>query len=435
MRVELDDAAPVPLALSGAVPPAASVAVLDRDWLAVAATAIGLILSTATLALYTFGVFARPLMAEFRWSRTSVSIGLGCFQFGVAFASLLWGLATDRLGPRRTILFCVVALSCVVAAFSLLTPHLWHLYLLYLLIPVLGGAASPVGYSSVMVRLFEQKLGLALGLALMGVGLGAALLPPLAQAVVGAYGWRSAYLCLGAMTLVITLPAALIATRNVPGPVRGAATTSWAALGRMLRTRTYVRMTLAFVLLGIVSVGMLAHVFPMMVDVGLTPAAAARIVGLSGLAVVIGRGGLGWVLDRVHAPYVLAAVALVAAVVPLLLAFGQGPATGVIAAVMLGAVLGAEVDLISYLIRRYFDQAAYGRLYGIAFGLFSLGATIGPVMLASSFDRFGSYKAGLVVFAVFALVIAALALALPPYVRPHRMRTATLSPRALTPDR
>lgn len=421
----LNDAVPSSLLLArdgptaspeAAAAPAAATA-LDRDWLAVAAAALGMILCTATM-LYSFGVFVRPLTTEFGWSRTGVFAALAFFQFGLAFASPVWGILLDRFGPRRVILFSLVALSLLIGSLALLTPNLWHLYLVFLGIPLLGGGASPLGYSAVMVRRFDRRLGLALGLSLLGVGLGGALLPPLAQFLLAEFGWREAYVALGALTLAVTLPAALVATRNAPGPVArrmGAPL----AIGAMLRTRAYRLMALAFVLLGTISVGVLAHLVPMMVDHGFSPAEAARIAGLAGLAVVIVRGGLGWVLDRVHAPYVLAVVAAAAGAVPLLLAFGQGAAAGYLAAVLLGGAIGAEVDFVSFLVRRYFDQAAFGRLYGIAFGLYILGTAIGPLLLASSFDRLGGYRPGLVLFAALGLLAAALALAMPRYATPE----------------
>lgn len=408
----------LPAGLDAEPDEAASAVGFDRDWLAVGASAVGLILSTGPLAVYSFGVFVRPLTAEFGWTRTGLFAALSFFQFGMAFSSPFWGVLLDRFGPRRVLLFSMAALSLLVASLGLLTPNLWHLYLVFLGIPLLGGAASPLGYSAIMVRRFDSKLGFALGLSLMGVGLGGAILPPLAQFLLSEFSWRTAYVALGVLTFVVTLPGVLVATRNVPGPVRRRAAA--VRIGAMLRTRAYILMSVAFVLLGVVTVGVLANFVPMMVDHGFTPAAAASIAGLSGLAVVVGRGGLGWVLDRVHAPYVLAVVSVVAAGVPLLLAYGEGPAVGYVAAVLLGSAIGAEVDFVSYLVRRYFDQAAFGRLYGIAFGLYILGTALGPITLGYSFDHLGGYRPGLLLFAVLGLGAAAAALAMPRYAAPGR---------------
>ena len=393
---------------------------LDRDWLAVGASAAGLILSTGPLAVYSFGVFVRPLTAEFGWTRTGLFAALSFFQFGMAFSSPLWGVLLDRFGPRRVLLFSMTALSLLVASIGLLTPHLWHLYLVFLGIPLLGGSASPLGYSAIMVRRFDRKLGFALGLSLMGVGIGGAALPPLAQFLLGEFGWRTAYVALGVLTFVVTLPAALLATRNASGPVPRR-TGAPLPIMPLLRTRAYVLMSAAFVLLGVVSVGILANLVPMMVDHGFTPPEAARLAGLSGLAVLVARGGLGWVLDRVHAPYVLALVAAITGAVPLLLTYGEGAAAGYLAAVLLGSAIGAEVDFISFLVRRYFDQAAFGRLYGIAFGLYILGTALGPITLGYSFDSLGGYRPGLLLFVALSLAAAGAALAMPRYSKPKRL--------------
>ena len=427
MDSRLDETAPSPLVGEGRLfaPPILKPALsgvtgeLDHDWLAVGASAVGMMLCVGTLALYSFGVFVRPLTAEFGWSRTGLFAALSFFQFGLAFSSPIWGVILDRFGPRRVILFSLVALSLLVASLGLLTANLWHLYFVFLGIPLLGGGASPLGYSAVMVRRFDRKLGFALGLSLLGVGLGGAVLPPLAQFLLAEFGWRTAYVALGVLTFVVTLPAALLATRNASGPVRRP-THAALSIIPMLRTRAYMLMAANFILLGTVSVGVLAHLVPMMVDHGFTPAEAARIAGLSGLAVVVVRGGLGWVLDRVHAPYVLAVVSVIAGAVSLLLAFGEEPAAGYGAALLLGAAIGAEVDFVSFLVRRYFDQAAFGRLYGVAFGLYILGTAIGPVSLGASFDHLGGYRSGLLMFAMLGMIAAVAALFMPRYATPNR---------------
>lgn len=151
---------------------------LDRDWTAVTASAVGLVFGVGVLLLYSFGIFVRPLAAEFGWSRTGLSGAVATSQYSLAISAPAWGWLIDRYGPRTIMLPSVVMLSALFASLSFLTPHIWHLYLVFALIPLLAGGASPLGYSAVLVRRFDRKLGQALGLALMGVGIGAAILPP-----------------------------------------------------------------------------------------------------------------------------------------------------------------------------------------------------------------------------------------------------------------
>jgi MFS family permease len=387
----------------------------DRDWLAVAGSAIGLILCVGTLSIYTFGVFVRPLSAEFNWTRTELFGAVAISQYALASSAPIWGFLADRFGPRSIVLPSVILISLLFASFALLTPNLWHLYLIFALIPLLAGGASPLGYSTIIVQKFDGKLGQALGLSLMGVGIGAAILPPLAQALVGQFGWRGAYAALGLLTVLITFPAALIATRDVTRPAILRAVARTPSVMAMVQTRVFVLMCVLFVLIGTISVGTLAHIVPMMIDRGFAPGAAVQVASMAGLAAIIGRGGLGWVLDRVHASYVLAAFSFAAVCAFLLLVFGSGPVLGYLAAALVGVVVGAEVDFISFLVRRYFGQVMYGRLYGIAFGLFIVGSGTGPLMLGASFDHLGGYRPGLLMFAALGVLVAALAFALPEY--------------------
>ena len=388
----------------------------DRDWPIVIACGLCLMLSVGTLLLYSFGVFVRPLAAEFHWTRAQISLALTIGQLTVAVASPIWGFFVDRFGPRRVLVSSIIGLSLGFGSLALLTPHLWHLYLVFAIFTLVGAGSSPVGYAAVLVRSFERHLGLALGLALMGIGLGASLLPSFAQTLVGSYGWRVGYAVMGITTLVVTLPAALFATRNARLPLPASVRAN-VSIGPMLLTRAFTLMCAIFILLAMAS-GTLAHLVPMMIDRGIAPAAAARYAGLAGIAVIAGRGGIGWLLDRVNAARLLAGIALSMLAAVLLLLYGHGAPAGYLAALLLGSVLGAEVDFTAFLVRRYFGNAAFGRLYGIAFGLFSAGVGVGTLLLGLSFDRFGGYRPALMLFAVLVVVAAAATFALPAYKNP-----------------
>ena len=115
---------------------------LDRDWLAVGASSVGLLFSVGTLSVYTFGVFVQPLAREFHWSRTDLFATLTILQYVLAFSSPFWGNLCDRFGPRSVLLPSIVCLGLLIASLGLLTPHLWHLYLIFTLIPLLAGVKT-----------------------------------------------------------------------------------------------------------------------------------------------------------------------------------------------------------------------------------------------------------------------------------------------------
>ncbi len=305
-------------------------------------------------------------------------------------------------------------MSLVYASLALLTPHLWHLYLIFAIFTMLGGAASPVGYAAVLVRNFQRHLGLALGLALMGIGLGAFLLPKAAQLLIESFGWRGAYATIGIATLLVTFPAALFATRYARTPVlRPGAVAS--PILPLVFTRAFMLMCAIFIALGLASGGVIANLVSMMIDRGFTPPAAASVASLAGLTVIVGRGGIGSLLDKWNAARLLACVALLIFIAMLLLAYVPGRPASYAAALLVGSVLGAEVDFTAYLIRRYFGKATFGRLYGVAFGIFSLGVAAGPLLLSFSFDRLHSFRPGLLLLSALVVTAAALTFALPAF--------------------
>ncbi len=386
---------------------------MDHDWPAVFAAMAGLIFSTGTLTIYSFGVFVHPLHAAFGWDRTQLGGAVAISQLALAVALPFWGSLIDRHGPRPIILTSVVVMSLLVSSLSLLTDHLWHLYLIFAAIPFLAAGASPLGYSSVLIRRFERHLGLALGLATMGVGLGASILPPLAQALINASGWRHAYALIGLITVLVGLPATLVATRHTRGPVARRSGSARLPVFPAMRTPTFLLMCAVFILLGVTTVGVLAQLVPMMIDRGFAPTAAAGIAALTGLSALVSRGGIGWVLDRVQAPRVIAAVAVLACLSFLLLALGGGRPSSYLAVVLLGSAIGAEVNFIAFLTRRHFAPALFGRLYGIEFGIYLIGGGIGPLLLGISFDHLGGYRPSLLLFTVLAAAAAAIALRIP----------------------
>ena len=183
----------------------------------------------------------------------------------------------------------------------------------------------------------------------------------------------------------------------------------------MVRTRGFILMCAVFLLLGIASVGVLVNLVPMMTDRGLTAAEGAKLAALAGVMALVGRAGVGWVLDHVFAPRVLGTFALVAAASFALFNFTRGRSSNLLAVVLLGLVVGAEVDCVGYMVRKYFPAQTFGRLYGIAFGLILVGTGTGPLLLSYTHDRSGGYSVGLLLFVAIGLVSAMISLGIPRY--------------------
>jgi hypothetical protein len=150
----------------------------------------------------------------------------------------------------------------------------------------------------------------------------------------------------------------------------------------------------AFTLVAVSVAGFVTHFVPMLTDEGMTPLRAAQVAGFLGVAVLIGRLGVGFVVDHVFAPFVAAGVMLLTASGLVLLAVG-GTAFAIPGALAVGLAMGAEVDLIAYLTARYYGMRTYGRMYGLLYGAFLIGTGSSPYIIAVIQAAAGSYAPAL----------------------------------------
>jgi MFS family permease len=152
----------------------------------------------------------------------------------------------------------------------------------------------------------------------------------------------------------------------------------------------------------------------MLSDRNLGRQAAASGSSLIGAAVMIGRIGTGYLLDRTFAARLASILFALAALGIALLLLGSGPAVFA-GALFVGLGLGAEVDLIPYLASRYFGLRDFGKVYSTLFSAFALAGALGPLIMGAGFDRTRSYSEPLSGFLVATVLGAILMSRLGPY--------------------
>ena len=175
-------------------------------WRVALAACFGVMAGFGSLFVYTFAAFVKPLGAEFGWSREVVSRGFGFAAITLGACSPLLGRWIDRYGPRRIILPCMTVFGCGVASLALLQSHVWQFYLTCIVLGAVGNGAAHLAYSRSISTWFQRRLGMALAFVMVGAGLGAMILPVVAQSIITRSGWRTAYLSLGCIALLLGLP-------------------------------------------------------------------------------------------------------------------------------------------------------------------------------------------------------------------------------------
>src|SRR5687767_8616260 len=391
-----------------------------EGWRVAGASAAGVFVSFASLLVYTFGIFLKPWTEEFGWSRESVSAAFGIAAMTVAACSPPLGYLLDRVNPARVIVPCLVIFGLAFASLSLLTPHLWHLYIVFFVLGVVGNGTAQMAYSGAVSSWFDARRGAALAIVMAGGAVGAIALPPLAESLIARFGWRRACLILGTLVLVVGPPVAARFVRRRPQLPRTAATDlEGASLSDGLRSRVFWILVAALFGSSIAQNGAITHLAALLTDRGVTAQGAALAVSAMGAASLAGRLATGWLLDRFFAARVSFGLLAVAALGTLLLATADSLALGVLAAALIGAGMGGEADVTPYLLSRYFGLRAFSVLYGLTWTAYAIAGAIGPILMGRAFDVAGSYTTLLPVLAGVTMLVATMMLFLPRY-QAHR---------------
>lgn len=375
----------------------------------------------------SFGVFIKPLEAEFGWTRSMLS--------GVASLSLLlWGATgpvvgylADRWGPRRVIL---VAVS-VLGVGSLLTSEvstLWQLYLTVgLLMPVGAGGLGPAITSIIAARWFETHRGLVVGLFGAALSAGQLVGFPLTVWLTLHYGWRNAFLWLGVGLLATALLPTFWFVRDDPaekgvqaygagksqsgGGQAPAASERRVTLSEALQVPAFWWLAITFFICGYTTVGLIStHFVPHTVEHGFSEMHAAQALGVMGAMNIVGTIASGWICDHFGRKGPLALYYGVRGLSLLFLLYvWDVPSLHVFAAIF-GLNFISTIPPTTALTANIFGRYSVGTLLGWIFFAHQLGAALGAQIGGWLFDATGSYTGAFLSAAVLAFLGSGLVL-------------------------
>lgn len=396
-------------------------------WWIVATAAVGMSTGPGQFAFGSLGLFMIPLGDEFGWSRTEISLALTCFTVALALSIPYIGRLVDRFGSRKILLPSFTVFAVLLALIPILVNQLWILLLLFVLIGALAAGANALPYLRSISAWFDRRRGLAIGIAMGGSGMGFVYVPPMLQYMIDAYGWRSGYYLLAAVTLIVAVPLVYFVLREAPtakenedfDEIRQATiaerSTPSIPMLLLLKRPLLWQLFLIFCLLSFSLYGVLSHIVPMLSDRGMSSGNAALVMSTLGMSIVAARVIIGFIIDRFFAPFVAAICFLVSAVGVGLLAAGAVDSLAFLAAIFIGFSMGAEMDMLAFLTSRYFGVENFGQVYGILFTSFLIGTSLGPVAYGLAFDSMGSYIWVLIISIVLMLASAVATALLPRY--------------------
>ena len=358
--------------------------------------------ATSVIHIYGFGPYVVPISTEFGWSRAMATAGISLATIVQAFFGILIGLAVDRYGPRP---FALLGIVLVPAAFALIgtasgTDLNW--YLLWGLLSICVLPVQATIWTSAVASRFTVSRGLAFAVTLCGASIAATVFPLLGSWLIGRVGWRYAAAAQGGLWLLIAFPVIFVffrsafdrtkGSRREPGQKPVPRDLPGATLREGIFSSIYLRLFVSCLLFTFTILALVVHFVPIVTDQGVDPVAAAGLASLIGVFSLIGRLATGLLLDRFPASLVGAVVFVlpVGSCLLLLLAVDSYAALA-IAATLVGLTLGAEIDVVVYLLSRHFGLKNFGGLYGGLLAALSIGTAAGPLAASATYDRTGTY--------------------------------------------
>ena len=373
-------------------------------WRIVLASALAIGLGLSPIPIYTLGVFAAPLSAEFGWRIDQVFAALPVLTLCALVLSPLVGALIDRVGVRPVALGSLLGFGLGLMLHAL-NPGSYGIYLAtWVMIAILGVGTLPITWTRVINNWFSDSRGLALGCSLVATGLFGIVAKFYVAYLIETVGWRMAFVGLGVLPLVVALPVAFVLFRDVDDPKipaakrprAVAANASAATLGlsarEVFRDWRFWLMCLCFVAISFGVGGIIPNLENLFGSKNFERADAVTLASLIGVSVIVGRLFGGYLIDRIWAP----AVAVVMLILPALSCYflvqaDLTYASAAVAVLLIGLTAGAEQDLMAFLVSRYFGLRSYGVVYGVMYSSFALGAGTGPWVMGRVFEASGSY--------------------------------------------
>lgn len=379
--------------------------------------------AASTTNAYSVGLFIDPLQQAFGWSRAQIMTGQAFSAVSTVLSAPLVGMAIDRIGPRRIGLAGIAVLCGLTALLGLTGPGIWSWWLIWAMLALVNPAIQPTVWTAAASGLFSAGRGAALAVMLCGSGLGSLLMPVLAYELIGTFGWRMAYPIMALIVGIIALPIIFLfftslrdQERTARRPIAPDRDRADRGIWRLLLTRGFVQLCLAAFLIAAVIVPTVINIVPILTWNGLSRGTAAGVAGVLGISSICGRLFVGFLLDRLEGRYLAFASVLMPIVsIALLLGLPGSTPAAVGAAIILGFALGAEYDIVAYLVSRYFSVRHFGLFFGTIAGAVTLAGGGGPAVMSAVYDSTGSYAPALLAAIPVCVVASLLFLLIGPY--------------------
>ena len=362
---------------------------LLQNWRVLLAAGLGMAVGLQMFS-YITSIFAPFLIKEFGWARSTFAL-IGFTMLVTLPTMPIAGRLADRFGAKRMAAIGVTLLPLVIWSFSRIDGQFRTYFICSAGVMAVGCLTSPVTYTRLIVEKFDKARGLALTIVMSAPALTGIFVPPFLTGFMADHGWRDAYQVLAAFVLVAGVIAILLIPKgcgDAPPPrPKIASAPRERHFGEVLATPVFWAI-FAGILLTTLHTPLHGSQFVVLLnEQGLDGMAAARMVQVYSLGTLIGRIACGLALDH-YSSRIVAALSMVLPAFGLSLLASPFDAAWAIglAVFLVGVTVGAEGDLLSFLVGRYFRMEIFGTALGLCYCALYI-ASLSGVMLNSALLR------------------------------------------------
>jgi len=352
--------------------------------------------------IYSFGVFFKPLLTEFGWTRAMTSGAYSLRSLVGGFLGIVAGRLNDKVGPRVVVTVCGFFLGLGYLLMSQISA-IWQLYLFYGVIVAIGVSGLWVPTVSTVSRWFVKRRGMVMGIVVSGIGFGTLIIPPLASWLISAYDWRTAYCILAIIASVLIILAAQFLRRDptqmgqLPYGESGVKQQSPAieaegfSLREAIHTRQLWILCAMLVCFGLCLQTIMVHINPHATDLGISAISAANILAIIGGASIAGRVMMGSAGDRIGNKAAIIICFVLLSVDLFWLQLAEMVWMLYLFAAIFGFGYGGFIALMSPLVAELFGLSSHGIIFGVVNFSSVIGETVGPLLAGHIFDITSSY--------------------------------------------
>lgn len=373
------------------------------------------------IAINSIGVFLKPVSESLGFARGEFSLYFTIAALSMMVAAPFMGKLLSKYNIR---LVMGIATTLLAASFILYSKSttLMHFYLLSISLGIGMAGTHVIPVALLITNWFKEKRGLAIAVALAGSGIGGMCFNPIGNYLITAYGWQTAYLILGSILALTTIPVALFIVRLHPSEMglvpygeteetaESLADLKGLSLSEALKTSGFWLLGLALLLIGVINMGVQQHIPAYLTDIGHSPAFAASIVAIFMGVLVFGKITLGYIFDRYGSRNGIIIIFSVFALATFVLMGAKAAWIAIAFGLIFGfanAIMTIPAPLLTV---ELFGQKHYGVIYGVMSIFFTIGSGIGMPLSGAIFDARGSYLPAFTLYIVLALVTMGIAL-------------------------